>query len=163
MRQIFATMLLAAFSSGATAQDALAPPPGARKLFELRADGVQIYACKPTDQGFGWVFEAPEAVLFGADGKRAGTHLKGPTWVLVDGSSVTGELSAKQASPKSGSIPWLLLKVKTHQGKGELGPVTFIRRVNTEGGAQPLDGCDSAHKDENARVPYSATYEFFGP
>jgi hypothetical protein len=121
IRQIFAAMLLSVLSGSAMGEDALAPPLGARKLFEFSADGVQIYVCGPKDeahkeQGFAWVFDAPEAVLFDAAGKQAGTHFKGPTWTLNDGSSVTGELSAKQPSPKPSSIPWLLLKVKSHQG-----------------------------------------------
>src|ERR1035437_1794382 len=71
---------------------ALAPPAGARKLFEFSADGVQIYICEPKDQGLARVFDAPDAVLFDADGKRAGTHAKGPSWTLADGSSIEGEL-----------------------------------------------------------------------
>jgi len=167
VRQIYATMLLSALFGSAMAQDASAPPSGARKLFEFRADGVQIYVCKRKDealkeQNFAWVFDAPEAVLFNADGKQAGTHFKGPAWKLIDGSSVTGEVSAKQPSPKQGSIPWLLLKVKSHQGTGALDAVTIIRRVDTDGGAEPAGGCDTARTGETVRVPYSATYQFFG-
>ena len=167
MRQIYAAMLLSALFGSAMAQDASAPPSGARKLFEFRADGVQIYVCKPKDealkeQNFAWVFDAPEAVLFNADGKQAGTHFKGPAWKLIDGSSVTGEVSAKQPSPKQGSIPWLLLKVKSHQGTGALDAVTIIRRVDTDGGTEPAGGCDTTHTGETVRVPYSATYQFFG-
>ncbi|MGO8843882.1 MAG: DUF3455 domain-containing protein [Methylocella sp.] len=167
MRQIYATMLLSALFGSAMAQDASAPPSGARKLFEFRADGVQIYVCKRKDealkeQNFAWVFDAPEAVLFNADGKQAGTHFKGPAWKLIDGSSVTGEVSAKQPSPKQGSIPWLLLKVKSHQGTGALDAVTIIRRVDTDGGTEPAGGCDTTHTGETVRVPYSATYQFFG-
>ena len=167
MRQIYAAMLLSALFGSAMAQDASAPPSGARKLFEFRADGVQIYVCKRKDealkeQNFAWVFDAPEAVLFNADGKQAGTHFKGPAWKLIDGSSVTGEVSAKQPSPKQGSIPWLLLKVKSHQGTGALDAVTIIRRVDTDGGAEPAGGCDTARTGETVRVPYSATYQFFG-
>ena len=167
MRQIYAAMLLSALFGSAMAQDASAPPSGARKLFEFRADGVQIYVCKRKDealkeQNFAWVFDAPEAVLFNADGKQAGTHFKGPAWKLNDGSSVTGEVSAKQPSPKQGSIPWLLLKVKSHQGTGALDAVTIIRRVDTDGGAEPAGGCDTARTGETVRVPYSATYQFFG-
>ena len=167
MRQIYATMLLSALFGSAMAQDASAPPSGARKLFEFRADGVQIYVCKRKDealkeQNFAWVFDAPEAVLFNADGKQAGTHFKGPAWKLNDGSSVTGEVSAKQPSPKQGSIPWLLLKVKSHQGTGALDAVTIIRHVDTDGGTEPAGGCDTTHTGETVRVPYSATYQFFG-
>jgi hypothetical protein len=167
VRQIYVALLLTALSGAAIGEDALATPSGERKLFEFSADGVQIYVCKPNGEaqkalGYAWVFDAPEAVLFAADGKQAGTHFKGPTWKLNDGSSVTGELSAKQPAPKAQSIPWLLLKVKSHQGTGALDVVHFIRRVDTVGGTEPEGGCDAAHNGEIARVPYSATYQFFG-
>jgi hypothetical protein len=163
VREIYAVMLVVSALSGPVmAQDALAPPSGARKLFEFSAAGVQIYLCKPKDQDLAFVFDAPEAVLFDADGKQAGTHFQGPAWKLNDGSLVTGEVSAKQPSPKQGAIPWLLLKVKSHQGAGALDAVNYIRRVDTDGGAEPTEGCDAAHAGETARVPYSATYQFFG-
>jgi hypothetical protein len=90
VRQIYAAMLLSALFGSAMAQDASAPPSGARQLFEFRADGVQIYVRKPKDEAqkernFAWVFDAPEAVLFNADGTQAGTHFKGPAWKLNDG------------------------------------------------------------------------------
>ena len=167
MRQIVCRLAVKRSFGVAIGQEALAPPPGARKLFEFSADGVQIYVCKPKDeaekaQGYAWIFEAPEAVLFDADGKQAGTHSKGPSWTLNDGSSVGAEVAAKQPSPHEGSIPWLLLKVKSHQGKGKLGSVNFIRRVDTDGGDEPEEGCDAVHNGDTARVPYSATYQFFG-
>jgi hypothetical protein len=167
VKQIYAALLLITLTAPVLGEDASAPPPGARKLFEFSADGVQIYVCKMRDeahlaQGFAFVFDGPEAVLFDADGKQAGTHAKGPAWTLGDGSSVTGEVSAKQPSPKPGAIPWLLLKVKSHEGAGKLGAVDFIRRVDTDGGVEPADGCDAAHPGVTARVPYSATYQFFG-
>jgi len=40
--------------------------------------------------------------------------------------------------------------------------VTIIRRVDTDGGAEPAGGCDTARTGETVRVPYSATYQFFG-
>lgn len=168
MKQIYAATLLFALAGAAMAQDPLAPPSGTRKLLEFSASGVQIYVCNRKDQAqdeqaFGWVFDAPDAVLFDAQGKQAGTHFRGPTWKLGDGSSVTGELIAKQPSPEPGSIPWLLLKVKAHQGAGKLDGANFIRRADTHGGAGPEGGCDAAHLGNAARVPYTATYQFFGP
>ena len=124
LKQMYAPLLMTVFTMPAFSGDMLAPPSGARKLFEFGADGVQIYTCKMKDeahlaQGFAYAFDGPEAVLFDADGKQAGTHGKGPEWVLGDGSSVTGEVLAKQPSPKPGAIPWLLLKVKSHAGAGK--------------------------------------------
>jgi hypothetical protein len=167
VRQILAALMLGGLASHAWAEQPLAPPPETKKLFELSADGVQIYTCKMKDeahlaQGFVYAFDGPEAVLFDATGKLAGTHGKGPAWTLSDGSSVTGEVLAKQPSPKPGAIPWLLLKVKSHGGAGKLDAVEFVRRVDTDGGAEPADGCDAAHLGATARVPYSATYQFFG-
>jgi hypothetical protein len=164
---ILAALMLGGLPGYALGEDTLAPPSGARKLFEFGADGVQIYTCKMKDeahlaQGFAYAFDGPEAVLFDADGKLAGTHAKGPAWTLSDGSSVTGEVAAKQPSPKQGAVPWLLLKVKLHEGAGKLDAVDFIRRVDTDGGVEPADGCDAAHLGATARVPYSANYQFFG-
>jgi hypothetical protein len=168
MRQIFAAILLSALAGSGSAQDALTPPSGMRKLFELSARGVQVYVCKEksqaqNDKAFAWAFEAPEAALYDEQGKEAGTHSKGPSWTLSDGSSVTGEVVAKEPSPKQGSIPWLLLQVISHKDAGKLDDATFIRRVDTNGGAEPERACDAAHEGDVARVPYTATYEFFGP
>ena len=163
MRQILTVLSLTALAGPAVAQDALSPPSGTRELFEFSARGVQIYICKGEDKTFGWAFDAPEAALYDADGKEAGTHSKGPSWTLSDGSSVTGEVVAKEPSPQPGAIPRLFLKVTAHQGAGRLDAASFIRRVDTNGGAEPQGGCDAAHAGSTARVPYTATYQFFGP
>lgn len=163
VRRIAVGITLCAVATAAMAQDPLAPPAGAKQLLEVSADGVQIYACAAKDQGFAWAFVAPDATLFDAQGQQLGTHFKGPTWKLTDGSEIVGEATAKQPSPTQGSIPWLLLKVTSHQGAGQLAAATAVRRVETKGGAEPSGGCDAAHKGEVARVGYSATYQFFGP
>src|SRR6185295_9090958 len=97
-------------SGVAYAADELVPPPkGAPLLLEVDADGVQIYTCEAKDQGFAWVFKAPEANLFDKQGRQIGTHFAGPSWKLADGS-VVGEVAARADAPSSGAIPWLLLK-----------------------------------------------------
>ena len=144
-------------------QAAVAPPVHAPLLVEAQADGVQIYACETTDKGPDWVFKAPEANLFDAEGRQIGTHFAGPSWKLDDGSEVTGAPVAKVDAPVSGAIPWLLLEVKTKRGSGRLAAVTTIRRADTKGGAAPTAGCDASHVGEQARMRYSATYQFFGP
>jgi Protein of unknown function (DUF3455) len=141
---------------------AVAPPIHAPLLVEVQADGVQVYACETTDKGPEWVFKAPEANLFDADGRQIGTHFAGPSWKLVDGSEITGAVVAKADAPVSGSIPWLLLQVKTKKGSGRLAAVTTIRRADTKGGAPPATGCDASHVGEQVRMRYSANYQFFG-
>ena len=117
----------------------------------------RLHANPPKDVG-----GSPDATLFDAQGRQIGTPSKGPTWKLANGSEVLGKIIAKQPSPNQGSIPWLLLKVKSHQGSGQLAAATTVRRIETKGGAEPSGGCDAAHKGEVARVGYSATYQFFG-
>jgi hypothetical protein len=65
------------------------------------------------------------------------------------------------ASPDATSIPWLLVKVLTHEGTGMLSRATSIQRINTKGGKAPDAGCDAAHAGEEVRVSYSADYVFY--
>jgi hypothetical protein len=152
----------------AFAEEPVPAPPGATLLFAAQAKGVQVYACRSgqtSDNGgsaYGWALSGPQASLFDAEGRQIGAHSKGPSWILADGSKVTGEVVAKGASPQEGSIPWLLLRVDSHEGSGRLDGVSAIRRLNTSGGAEPSEPCDSARAGEMARVPYTATYEFYG-
>jgi len=138
------------------------PPPGAKPILELNADGVQIYMCATTGPKFEWVFKGPEANLFDAENRQVGLHFGGPTWKLDDGSAVVGEVAAKIDAPQPGAIQWLLLRAKSHQGTGTLTAVTFIRRAQTKGGIAPAAGCDADHVGFAARIRYSAVYTFFG-
>ena len=141
-------------------QAAVAPPEGSAIVLELFAEGVQIYACDPKDDGYYWSFKAPEANLFDKQGRQVGTHFSGPTWSLNDGSEVVGEVVAKADAPEPGAIQWLLLRAKSHQGAGTLSAVAYIRRTETKGGLAPSTGCDASHLSEQARMRYSATYQF---
>ena len=139
----------------------VAAPKGSQLVIELFADGVQIHTCDPKDDGYYWSFKAPEANLFDKQGRQVGRHFTGPTWSTDDGSEVVGEVAAKTDAPEPGAIQWLLLRVKSHQGSGPLAAVTYIRRIDTKGGAAPKTGCDAQHLSEQARMRYSATYQFF--
>jgi hypothetical protein len=142
-------------------QSAVAPPAGSAPVLELVADGVQIYTCEAKEGGFAWSFKGPEANLFDKQGRQVGTHFAGPTWKLDDGSDVVGEVVAKADAAEPGAIQWLLLRVKSHQGSGALSPVAYIRRAETKGGLAPSTGCDASHLAQQARMRYSATYQFF--
>jgi hypothetical protein len=142
-------------------ETAVTPPPGSALVLELLADGVQIYTCEAKSGGFEWLFKAPEASLFDRQGRQVGTHFAGPSWKMADGSAVVGEVIAKADAPMSGAIQWLLLRVKSREGSGALSAVAYIRRVDTVGGTAPGAGCDVGHQSEQARMRYSATYQFF--
>ncbi|HMI88533.1 MAG TPA: DUF3455 domain-containing protein [Polyangiaceae bacterium] len=140
---------------------ALAVPPGNKLRFDYDAIGVQIYGCDATATGYGWVFRAPEANLYGKKGKLAATHYAGPTWQANDGSTVVGAKLAESPAPDATAIPWLLLGATSHAGQGRMTDVTYIQRLETTGGKAPTTGCDAAHVGDTARVGYTATYYFY--
>lgn len=142
-------------------QTAVAPPEGSALLLEAVADGVQIYTCEAKGGGFEWAFSAPEANLFDRQDRQIGIHFAGPTWKMVDGSGVVGEVVAKADAPEPGAIQWLLLRAKSHEGAGALSRAAFIRRTDTKGGAAPRIVCDGSHVSQQARMRYSANYQFF--
>jgi Protein of unknown function (DUF3455) len=142
-------------------QSGVAPPPGSTLLLEVVADGVQIYTCEAKGSLFQWTFKAPEANLFDKQGWQIGTHFAGPTWKMADGSAIVGEVVAKADAPEKDAIQWLLLRAKAHEGQGVLAEAAFIRRAETRGGVAPTTGCDATHISEQARMRYSATYQFF--
>jgi hypothetical protein len=68
--------------------------------------------------------------------------------------------------PNAGSIPCLLLESIGSQegaaGGKTMTKVTFIQRLNTNGGSAPADGClVPGNVGEQALVPYTADYYFF--
>ena len=158
-----AAAILVGMGDVATAADqaAVAPPKSSASLLEVAADGVQIYTCEPKEGGFAWSFKAPEANLFDTQGRQVGTHFAGPTWKLDDGSEVVGEVVAKADAVEPRAIQWLLLRAKSHQGSGALSAAAYVRRTDTKGGVAPSTGCDAGHLSQEARMRYSAMYQFF--
>jgi hypothetical protein len=151
----------ASFAAPAFAQNSLAPPADEKPILTAKGDGVQIYACQEASGGAQWTLVAPDAKLLDASGKVIGTHGAGPFWKSVDGSSVQGQVVAKNNAPQAGDVAWLLLKASAHEGEGLLRKVEFIRRTETHGGAAPAAGCDAQHLHAEVRVPYTATYTFY--
>ena len=144
----------------------IAVPVGQTVLLKALGKGVQIYSCKvrAADPGkFDWSFKAPEADVTDEDGKKIAKHYAGPTWEANDGSKVVGEVQKKVDAPGPGAVPWLLLKAKSNEGTGTFARVTYIQRVDTEGGVAPAAGCDQAHVNTEARVDYRANYYFYVP
>lgn len=141
-------------------------PQGVRPVLAAHARGVQIYTCGPkkdAPQELEWSLKAPEAELLDAGGKSIGKHFAGPSWQASDGSKVVGAMKAKADAPGAAAIPWLLVEVKSSEGQGALAHVTYVQRVNTEGGKAPTGGCDPAHLQAQTRVDYQADYFFYAP
>jgi hypothetical protein len=118
--------------------DAIQVPSGEQVLFFAHASGAQVYTC---EAGAGKTF----------------------AWTLKDGSAVTGKAVAHVDSLDADSVPWLLVEVVGHTGKGQLGDVTHIQRVHTHGGKPAADGCDEGHKGAETKSSYAADYYFFAP
>jgi Protein of unknown function (DUF3455) len=142
----------------------LRPPADQTVFIEALASGVQIYECAPkADQPstFEWTFRAPEAALVDRAGRPVGKHYAGPTWESIDGSTVVGEIKARDPGPDKSAIPWLLLTAKSTSGSGVFTQTRSIQRVRTAGGIAPTQACTSANAKQVARVPYTATYYFY--
>jgi Protein of unknown function (DUF3455) len=147
---------------GQSTGGSIAVPAGAKLLLAMRGEGVQVYACSPTQSGFQWALKGPDARLFDSSGKQVGTHFAGPTWRLDDGGSVQGELMASQAAPEPGAVAWLLLRARSGTAAGSLASVAYIRRTKTSGGVADNSACRSADDvGKMVRVAYSATYSFY--
>ena len=143
---------------------ALEPPANQTPALELTAHGVQIYECHPVAGQAGqfeWVFKAPEADLFDAQGRKVGRHFAGPSWELNDGGKVVGRIKAKADAPDGQGVPWLLLEAVQSSGGGVVGKVQSIQRVGTVGGKAPAGPVDPSKAGQEARVEYSATYRFY--
>ena len=140
-------------------------PAGNALILTTPAKGVQIYVCQPKASDrtqFQWTLKAPEADLFNATGALVGKHYGGPTWEYTkDKSKVVGEVKQRLDAPASTAIPWLLLSAKTHEGNGFFSKVTYIQRLNTQGGKAPATGCDSSKQNSTTRVNYTADYYYF--
>ena len=133
-----------------TAQADTKLPTNVHLMQDVYATGVQIYSCEAGT----WNVKGPEADLFNAEGQKVGTHFAGPSWKNNDSGLVVGEVVAKENSPKNDDIPWLLLKAKSHEGSGAWSAVAYVRRIDTNRGVAPKDGCEPG-------VPYKATYQFY--
>jgi hypothetical protein len=149
--------------------DAIAVPAGLEPVLSVSAKGSQIYICQAGADGkFAWTLKGPEAELHDRKDKVIGQHFadpttKLPTWKLKDSSEVSGKAAAHVDSLDADSIPWLLVNVVNHAGKGMLTDVTTIQRVHTHGGKPGSDPCDESHKDAETKSSYTADYYFFAP
>ena len=144
--------------------EAIQTPDNVAYLFGAKASGYQIYRCEAdAEGGYDWALRAPDATLYDAQGNTLGSHYAGPAWQSNDGSHIVGSLEAKVASPDdANAVAWLLVKVKARGGDGIFNPVTYVNRVNTEGGQAPQNTCNGTRLGDEYRARYSAVYYFYG-
>jgi Protein of unknown function (DUF3455) len=133
---------------------AIKPPAGSRLIGAYLVEtGTQTYTCNNTGTGVVGG-STPEAQLIGTGGRVH--HFAGPSWQSErDGSLVTAAKIAE--SPRTGTIPELLLQVNSHSGHGIMDKVDYINRLLTSGGAAPT----TCTPDSKVAVPYGAVYVFW--
>ena len=128
-------------------------------VLAVAAEGIQIYESKPDPAGgFQWSLKAPEAKLKSTSGEVLGKHGAGPSWTLNNGSVIIGTLPPLKSVVVPGSIPWLLVAVKSKSGSGILDKVDYVMRVATDGGAAPTEAPKA--EGTTVRVKYRAIYIF---
>jgi hypothetical protein len=137
----------------------LEPPAGNRVHAVLKARGVQIYECKRSL----WQALEPAAALTGVTmspvKKVTAVHFRGPAWVSdQDGSMVEGIDPVAEPAREAGNLPQMLFKAAGNRGGGVFGAVTWIQRIDTQGGLAPSTSCGG---DQPVAVPYRAVYRFF--
>ena len=155
------TVVFLAFQHPAFSEDVsgIAEPENCAIVLAVAAEGEQIYESKLNPAGgFQWSFKAPEAQLKSASGQVVGKHNAGPSWTLNDGSSILGSVPPLKSVAASGSIPWLLIAVKSKSGSGTLDKVDYVLRVATDGGIAPTEPPNV--EGATAKVKYHAIYIF---
>jgi hypothetical protein len=110
----------------------------------------------------------PHAILFTGDGDEGdlvAIHFGGPTWQSSDGSFVVGDAqnATHFTAPDLDGVDWLKIPTKSTGGTpdGEFAHVTWILRLNTDGGKPPAQGCKDNQTE--VMVEYSADYLFYTP
>jgi hypothetical protein len=136
-------------------------PDGNEPVLKLAARGVQIFRCERSGNAYEWRFRQPEAELFDAQGEAAGRHGANFSFEHRDGSRVLGTVVAHDQAASADTLPWLLLSAKSF-GKGALGGVSYVQRVNTRGGMPPA-ACGAEQANRLLRVDFTADFVFYRP
>ncbi|WP_417606496.1 DUF3455 domain-containing protein [Oceanimonas baumannii] len=139
-------------------------PAGNKVAMETVGVGKITYECRDRADAAGemaWVFMGPDAVLKDGSDTEVGRYFGPPaTWQATDGSSVTGTQMAV-APGGEGNIPFQLVKANPAEGKGAMTGVTYIQRLDTQGGTAPAMSCGKDNKGERQIVQYQADYLFW--
>ncbi len=148
----------------------IAVPDGNKVLWRAFATGTQIYKVtqSTTDSNvYLWSFVAPSATLYSNSAltNEIGLHYLGPTWSATTGPDagkfVVG-IKLQAITQDVTAVPWLLLQAAPSSDPNYFTKVTYIQRLYTTGGLAPTTGADAAHLGDEADIPYTATYYFYG-
>jgi hypothetical protein len=157
------TLSTAALADTQDVPKAVRPPAGHKMTLHSLGAGEITYECRlkaGTSDTYEWAFVAPAATLTDKNKKTIGKYYAGPTWEANDGSKVTGkQVAVAPAAP--GNIPLQLVKAEPAPGNGAMSGVTYIQRLNTQGGVAPAEPCTAAAVGTQKQVSYQADYLFY--
>lgn len=150
--------------SQASLPAAMQVPAGHQVGLETRAAGDITYQCRAKKDMAGhyeWVFAGPDAGLRDRSGQRVGKYYGPPaTWESNDGSKITGTQLAV-APHGADNIPLQLVKANPAMGHGMMQGVSYVQRVNTQGGIAPKAACFGDNMGQSLIVSYTADYIFW--
>ena len=160
-------LVLAACAAPMQAPDApsaVTPPAGSKYSMTAVGIGEITYECRAkagAADAFEWVFVAPVATLYDSKKAVVGKYYGGPTWEAADGSKVTGKQLAVAPAAGTGNIPLQLVQANPATGSGAMTDVTYIQRLNTQGGVAPGTACAKENVGAKQQVKYQADYAFY--
>lgn len=136
-------------------------PAGNELAMITHAQGNITWICVNDGGKIGWKFAGPRAILSDIQGQAKISYFGPPaTWESFDGSSITGKQLATSPS-QSGSIPMQLVQANPSARVGELSGVTYIQRINLNGGKAPQQVCAQDMIGHTRVVKYSGDYLFW--
>lgn len=164
MKRILVLLSVVAASAHASEGTLIAVPAGHAAVMTALGAGDLAYECRAKSgmpDSYEWVFAGPTAVLYDKNKAAVGKYYGGPTWEANDGSKVTGKQLAVHPSTTPASIPLQLVQASPTSGSGLMSGVTYIQRINTQGGVAPADACGAANAGSKKMVKYQADYVFY--
>lgn len=137
-------------------------PEGNEMVMMTHAKGNITWKCEDKDGQAAWKFAGPRAILSDAEGNHKVSYYGGPaTWESLDASVITGKQLVTSPSKAAGSIPMQLVQANESPRDGELKGVTYIQRINLNGGKAPAEGCTLDKVGHTMIVNYSGDYLFW--
>lgn len=144
-------------------------PAGNQVALELVGKGDSVFECQTLGVGtaaisHAWGFARADAKLFDRAGTQVGRYTAPPaTWDITAGANVTAKpLATAPAAPNQ--LPLQMLQADVATGSlGTFKGVTYVQRVNIQGGMAPTAKCDWLNDRQRVSVPYQADYIFYKP
>lgn len=136
-------------------------PDGQKPVLKLAARGVQVFRCEQRGKESVWVFRLPEADLADDTGKVVARHGANFSFEHADGSRLIGKVQSFDEAPRPEDLRWLLLTT-TAYGQGAFAGVSYVQRVNTNGGMPPAR-CEAKQRNQLLRVEFSSDFVFYRP